>query len=41
MDAILKLQEKIMLEARGARFDPSTTPATPPPSTKAAAGATH
>ena len=41
LDAILKLQEKIMMEARGAVIDPSTAPAIPPPSTKAAAGATH
>jgi len=41
LDAILKLQEKIMLEAKGVVFDPASVPATPPPSTKAAAGATH
>ncbi len=41
LDAILKLQEKIMLEARGAVFNPPGEPATPPPSTKQAASATH
>ena len=41
LDAILKLQEKITLEAKGVVIDPSSLPATPPPSTKGAATATH
>ena len=41
LDSILKLQEKIMLEAKGKVFDPSAVPATPPPNTKVGAEATH
>ena len=41
LDAILKLQEKITLEAKGVVIDPASAPATPPPSTAAAASATH
>ncbi|MBI2886408.1 MAG: NADH-quinone oxidoreductase subunit B [Chloroflexi bacterium] len=41
LDAILKLQEKIMLEARGVVFDPASAPATEPPNTKVGAEATH
>jgi len=36
LDAILKLQDKIMLEARGTVIDPGSLPATPPPTTKQA-----
>ena len=36
LDAILKLQGKIMMEARGTIIDPSAVPAVPPPVTKQA-----
>ena len=36
LDAILKLQDKIMMEARGTVIDPSAVVAVPPPSTKQA-----
>jgi len=41
LDGILKLQEKIMLEARGKIFDPSSAPAEAPPNTGIAEKAAH
>ena len=41
LDAILKLQEKIMLESKGTVIDPASMPSTPPPDTKKAGRATH